>query len=183
MTIIVQIGRRVPKNWFKRQVVKAKGLMTFQENIWQIIKQSMTKAKKQANSSNTGIKFTIQYNDESEDMHYNLEWLKVMIQGTREQEEEEYRESLTMYKSLGNIIKKELNLEENITKSGKEMKRQFKTKMLNLSQVDQVYQKGFGALQEDDKANISNKLLEMGILTHIEKKDDFDSREPYYPSN
>ena len=90
MTIIVQIGRRVPKNWFKRQVVKAKGLMTFQENIWQIIKQSMTKAKKQANSSNTGIKFTIQYNDESEDMHYNLEWLKVMIQGTREQEEEEY---------------------------------------------------------------------------------------------
>ena len=88
-----------------------------------------------------------------------------------------------MYKSLGNIIKKELNLEENITKSGKEMKRQFKTKMLNLSQVDQVYQKGFGALQEDDKANISNKLLEMGILTHIEQKDDFDSREPYYPSN
>ncbi len=109
--------------------------------------------------------------------------MKIMIQGNEKQEEEEYQESLSMYKSLGAIMKKELNLSDNIEKGGKDMKKQFKSKVLSVSQVDAAYKKGYGAIQNEDQINISNKLLEMGILTHIEKVDDFDSREPFYPVN
>ena len=166
MTVLISIARRTPRNWFKRQAGKAKGLMTFQENIWQIIKQSLTKAKKAANADGR-VDFVLTNEVETEDLHYQLEWLRIKIQGNEEDEKEEYEDSLQMYKSLSKILKKELPQDES-------MKSHFKTKLLSTDKVQEMYKQGYGASGDN---NIANKLLEMGILTHIEWDKDFDSRD------
>ena len=123
-------------------------------------------AKRKANASGK-ITFVIKYDKESEDMNYDIEWVKVIIQGTKEQEEEEYNEALQMYQPLNKIFKKEMPKDDR-------MKQHFKTKILNSAKVDEAYKKGYGAVNDN---NLSNKLLEMGIMTHIEWIKDFDSRE------
>ena len=48
MTVLINIGRRVPRNWAKRQLHRLSGLISFQENIWQMVKTSLTTAKRKA---------------------------------------------------------------------------------------------------------------------------------------
>ena len=167
MTVLINVGRRVPRSWFRAGVVKAQGVLSFQEHLWQIIKQSLNLAKRKANASNTGIKFVITNDMEVEDLNYQIEWLKVIIQGTKEQEEEEYNEAQGMYQPFGKIMKKELPSDET-------MKKFFKTKILSQEKVEEAYKQGFGSVSDN---NISNKLLEMGILTHIELIKDYESRD------
>ena len=166
MTVLVHVGRRVPKSWFRRTASKAKGLITFQENMWLMIKQSLSMAKRKANASGK-INFVLATEKESEDLNYDIEWLKITIQGTKEQEEEEYNESLQMYQPLNKIFKKEMPKDER-------MNKHFKTKILSSAKVDEAYKTGYGAINDN---NMSNKLLEMGILTHIEWINDFDTRK------
>lgn len=160
------VGRRVPKSWFRRQANRVGGLITFQENIWMIIKQSLNMAKKKANASGK-LKFVMTYQNENEDLNYDIQWLKVMIQGTPEQEKEEYEEAMQMYGPLGKVLKKEMPKDER-------MNKHFKTKILTDAKVEEAYNKGHGAMSDN---NIANKLLEMGILTHIELLKDYDSRD------
>jgi len=166
MTVVVHIGRRVPRGWFKRTATKAKGLLSFQENIWLIIKQSMSMAKKKANASGK-IKFVITNDNEIEDLNYMIEWMVIIIQGNEEQEKEEYEEANEMYSTLGTLFKKDMPKDERLQKH-------FKTKILNSSKVEEAYQKGYGASKG---SSIADKMLEMGILTHVEWNKDFDSRE------
>ncbi len=167
MTVLIHVGRRVPKRWFRRQAERVKGLVSFQENLWMIIKQSLNLAKKRANASNTGINFVMTYDNESEDLNYQIEWIKIIIQGDEKQEEEEYNEAMQMYSPINKIMKKEIPKDPR-------MKKHFKTKILSGAKVDEAYKKGYGAINDN---NMANKLLEMGILTHIEWIKDFDSRE------
>jgi hypothetical protein len=75
MTVIVNIGRRVPRSWFRRQAATVRGLITFQENIWQMIKNSMSMGMRKCNASGKGT--WVQTKDkEIEDMHYEIEWIK-----------------------------------------------------------------------------------------------------------
>ena len=173
MTILINIGRRVPKSWMKRKINVIAGLISFQENIWIIIKQSLNMAKKKANASGTGIKFVMTQDIEPEDLNYNLEWIKISIQGTQEQEEEEYNDTMKLYNPLSNIFQKELPKDEN-------MQRHFKSNILPGFKVEEAYRKGYGSIGQD---NISNKMLEMGILTHIEKIEDYNSREYVVPNS
>lgn len=165
MTVHIRIGRRIPRSWYRRAASKAVGLMNFQENIWLIISQSLSLAKKKANKVGT-LSFVLTKDMENEDMHYQLEWISITIRGTREQELEEYNESMMMYNALGTIMKKEFPINEFFSKM-------FKTKMLSQFQVTQAYERGYGASSEN---NIASKLLEMGIMTHIELENDYDSR-------
>lgn len=169
MTVVVHIGRRVPRSWYRRGAAKIKGLMTFQENIWQMITQSLNTARKKANADGR-LKFIITKEVENEDMNYQLEWRKVTIQGTPEMEEDEYKDTLKLYDKLGKSFKKDFEVDSRLAKH-------FKSKILNGSKVEEAYEKGYGAMESN---NISNKLLEMGILTHVEWIKDFDSREEVY---
>jgi hypothetical protein len=169
MTLIINIGRRVPKSWFKRQANTIAGLISFQENMWIIIKQAFNMAKKQANASKK-CKYVISYEMESEDLNYNLQWMKILVQSTPEIEKEEHEISQKIYQPLAKIFKKDLK----DVPSDNKLKAHFKTKMLNLAEVDDAYKKGYGAVQDN---NISQKLLDMGILTHIKLIEDYDSRE------
>lgn len=171
MTVLISIGRRVPRAWLKRQTQSVLGLMNFQQNIWVIVRQSMSIAKKKANASGK-INFVMTNHDEIEDLHYRLEWIKIVIQGTKEQEKEEYDEAMGMYAPLGKLFKKDVPMDEN-------MKQHFNTKVLSPIKVEEAYKKGFGVAEN---SNISNKLLEMGILTSIELIDDYDSREVFIPT-
>lgn len=166
MTVIVQIGRRVPKSWFKRGAARVKGLMTFQENIWQMIVQSLKMAKKKADSDGR-MTFVLTKQMEPENLHYMFEWVKIVIQGTPEMELEEYNDSMKLYDKLGKSFKKDFDIDTRLSKH-------FKSKIVNAAQIEDAYKKGYGCVE---KNNIAKKLLEMGIVTLIEKIDDFDSRE------
>jgi len=166
MTVLVHIGRRVPKSWFKRTASKVKGLVTFQENIWIMIKQSMQLAKKKANQDGR-LKFTMFYDNEAEDKFYNIEWMKIVIQGKENLEEEEYNEAMGMYSKLGDSLKKEMPKDDRIGSV-------FKSKYLGREKIEKAYKEGYGSTKDK---SIASKLLEMGILTHIEWVKDFEYRE------
>lgn len=165
MTVQIHLGRRVPRSWFRRQASRVKGLVTFQENIWQIIKQSLHLAKRKANAAGT-LKFIMTADREIEDLNYEIEWIKIVIQGTEKQEEEEYNDTMKLYGPLSKTLKKDIPKDER-------MKKHFKTKVLSASKVEEAYKKGYGSIGD---GSIANKLLEMGILTHIELIKDYDTR-------
>lgn len=169
MTVKVHIGRRVPKSWFRRTASKAKGLLTFQENIWQMITKSLETARKKAQNDGR-MKFIITRENESEDMNYQIEWRKVTIQGTPEMEEDEYKDTLKMYDALSKSFKKDIDKDDRLA-------AHFKTKVLTPLQLQEAYKKGYGAMEDN---NIANKLLEMGIMTHVVWEKDFDIREEVY---
>lgn len=165
MTLQIHIGRRVPRTWFRRQANTLKGFLSFQENLWLIIKQSLRLAKKKANASGK-IKFVMVGDTENEDLNYQIEWLKITIQGTKEQELEEYEDTLKLYSPLSKLFKKDFPVDDN-------MKSFFRTKILSQSKINEAYDKGYGAIGDN---NLFKKLLEMGILTHIELIDDYDTK-------
>lgn len=136
--------------------------MTFQENIWIMIDRSMTLAKKKANQSNTLKNFVKRTFREGENINYDLEWIEVTIQGTPDQEIEEYEEAMQMYKSLGQVLKKDIEMNE-------ELRKKFKTKRLTPKQINEAYAAGYGSMENN---SIAQKLLDLGIITHIEKVDD-----------
>lgn len=165
MTLLVRVGRRMPKNWLRRTMTRLGGLIAFQENIWLMIIQSFSLARKKCNASGKG-EWAIIKEKESESLHYDIVWFINIIKGTREFEEEEYKDTFKLYDTLGNIMKKELPIDENL-------KKMFKSKILSPEKVMEAYKAGYGSSSE---SNISNKLLEMGILTHIELIDDYNTR-------
>lgn len=132
-----------------------------------MIKQSMSMAKRRANEAGTLDTFNLTKDRENEDLHYQLEWIKIKIQGNEEQEKEEYEEAMQMYKPLGKLLKKD-------TPQDERFKKHFKSKILNPAKIVEAYDTGYGSVGD---RNISNKLLEMGIMTHIEWIKDFDSRK------
>ena len=171
MTVIIKIGRRVSKNWTKRMTDKGLGLINFQTNLWVIISQSLQLAKRKANESNT-LEFVLTKKTESEDMFYNIEWQEIIIRGNLEQEKEEHKEAMGLYDNLGKIVKKDVTLKDD------SLAAHFKTKELSAEAVQDAYKKGYGASQD---STISQRLLEMGILTHIEFIDDFETRPVVIP--
>jgi hypothetical protein len=166
MTILVSIGRRVPRSWYRRQANKLKGLITFQENIWQMILQSMRLGKRKCNASGKG-KWVMTFDKEIEDLNYQIEWIKIIIQGDAKFEEEEYNDTQKLYAPFGKLFKKDMPKDVNLGKH-------FKSKVLGIAKIDEAYKKGFGIIGD---SSISNKLLEMGILTHTELIKDYDTRE------
>jgi hypothetical protein len=166
ITVIFRVGRRVPNSWLKRSAHKAAGFLSFQSNIWLIISQSLSLAKRKATESNK-VKFVIMRENEQEDLNYKIEWIICMIQGTKEQEEEEYNDCQKFYAPLNKVFKKDIPKNEIMTKH-------FKTNKLTPAQVDEAYKAGYGTIDDN---NLSNKLLELGILTYIEWNKDYEDRK------
>ena len=169
MTVIVHIGRRVPRQWFRRQIKKGVGFISFQSNLWLIIQQSINLAKKKANKSGKVIFETFR-EKESEDINFQIEWIKIVIKGDKEAEKEEYQDCLDFYKPFGKLFKKDVTVDKNMTKH-------FKSKFVPQHKIDEAYQEGYGAVSD---ANLANKMLEMGILMHAELIEDYDTREPFF---
>ena len=132
-----------------------------------MISQSLSLAKRRATESGK-LKFSLTKESEIEDVHYQLEWLVVIIQGTEEQEQEEYDDTMKLYGQLKNTLKKEIPKDD-------EMLKFFKTKMLNEEELQKAYKEGYGSMEDN---NIANKMLELGILTSVVFLKDYDTRTP-----
>jgi len=166
MTLYINIGRRLPRSYMRRQTARLRGFLAGQEQMWIMIKQSLIRAKKAANKDGR-MKFVMTYPQEFEDMNYMITWIKIVIQGKEELEKEEEQEAMMLYKQLKNILKKEMPKDERFSK-------RLKSKLLNPQKIDEAYEKGFGMIEDN---NLANKLLEMGIMTHIERIDDYNTRD------
>jgi hypothetical protein len=166
MTVRILIGRRIPRKAFQRFAHKLSSLLSFQENIWIIIANSMEKVKKRANDSGL-IKCVKTKEIEHEDMFYDLEWIVMVFQGSKEAELDEIKDMNNFYLPLNKVMKKDIGSDANFSKH-------FKTKFLSLESLEKAYSKGFGSAENE---SISNKLLEIGILTSFSHIDDYDNRE------
>jgi len=176
MTVDVSIGRRVPRQWFRRRLNQVKGMISFQEHIWNMISMAMKNAKKKANKlkkNNSGRinKFVIMREDENEDLYNKIEWMHIKVQGEEKAEEEEYNEFLNLDSQLKDVLKKkEIPKDTNFSKM-------FNSKIVPQKKIEEAYKKGHENMQNN---SVKNKLLEMGILIHSEWIKDFDTREEEY---
>lgn len=168
MTVIFRVGRRVQISWAKRTLDKATGLLSFQENIWQMIRMGLTQAKKRVISQSI-MAVAITNEEETEDMFYKIEWIVVKIQGTESQEIEEEEEFKGFHKAFKNVFKNEMPKDE----TGGSLKKMFKSKIVSMQAVEEAYKKGYEDLSEN---NMANKLLEMGIMTNLERIEDYKER-------
>lgn len=171
MTVIVHIGRRVPKSWFKRMAKKGAGFISFQSNLWLIIKNSISLAKRKAKASKK-ITFEVFNETEHESLNYQIEWIKIVICGDKLSEQDEYNDCLNFYQPFGKLFKREMKVDENMSKH-------IKSKFLPQEKIDKAYKEGYGSVSD---VNLSNKMLEMGIMMHVELVEDYDTRELYIPS-
>jgi hypothetical protein len=167
MTLLIKIGRRLPRTWFQRTAHLAGGLLSFQTNLWEMINSSFSLAKRKATASNTGVQIIIKKDSEIEDLHYFIEWLFITVRGTKEQELEEHKEAQMMYSKFKNVFGKKEFIKD------PELGKHFKSKLLGGIQVEEAYKKGYGDVSEN---SIANKMLEIGILTHMELLEDWDTR-------
>jgi len=167
MTVKFTIGRRVPRNFFKRGVQQIADVLSFQEHIWYIINNSLKLAKRKAKVGNPNLIFVIERYKENEDMNYVIQWTKLSIKGTEKEEEGEYTDILKFYTPLGKVFDKNKKL----TDSKDKLSGMFKSKVINMSDVEKMYKLG---LDETGENNISNKLLEIGIMSNVEWEKDFN---------
>lgn len=172
MVVTIKIGRRVPRNFFKSVGHKAAGLLTFQENMWLIISRALQMSKNACdNKPEEQVIITLQNKDEDDGLHYKFQWKIMTISSIfPEKEKEEYDSFMTLYERVG-AIRKVLNqkIETNSDISAT-MKN---SKVMSEKQWTEAREAGYGALKNKD---IASKLLEMGIITHIEWRPDKDEK-------
>jgi len=160
MTVSFDVGRRLPRNWFKRGLQKMSDILTFQEHIWYIITSSLRLAKKRAKKAGSELVFIIEKDKEDEDINFMIEWIRIKIKGTEAEEEDEYKDLLKFYEPLNKVFDKNKLKADNPA-----FKAMFKSKIVNIKTMEKMYKQG---LNETGANTIQNKLLELGILSNIE---------------
>jgi hypothetical protein len=172
MVVTIKIGRRIPRNFFKSVAYKTAGLFTFQENMWLIICRALQMSKNECdNRPEEQVKITIQNKEEEDGLHYKFQWRIMNISSIfPEKEKEEYDVFMTLYEKVG-AIRKVLNQKVD---ANSDMTKTLKgSKIMSETQWEEAKKAGYGAMNNKD---ISSKLLEMGIITHIEWKPDKDAK-------
>lgn len=172
MVVTIKVGRRIPRNFFKGVAYRAAGLFTFQENMWQIITRALQMAKSACDDKpEEQIIITMQNKEEDDGLHYKFQWKIMNISSIfPEKEKAEYDVFMTLYDKVG-AIRKVLDMK---VEANADMSRAVRdSKVMSEAQYDEAKSAGYGALKNKD---IASKLLEMGIITHIEWKPDKEAR-------
>lgn len=163
MTVTVKLGRRLPRQFAKRLLVKGKGWLTLQETVWLYIVKAFSLAKKMSeNRPEELVTITIENKTEFEDMRWQLEYKIITITSPiHEKEVEEYNEAMKLYSKF-NLLK---------SLSGKmdtndELKQPFNSKIISKEQFQKAKDAGLKTIGEED---IASKLLDLGIISVIEK--------------
>jgi hypothetical protein len=126
----------------------------------------MARSKWRQNSFNGVGKiydFTILNDSELEDISNKIIWMNITVQGDKDAEIAEHEAILKMYSTLGNMMQKEVKVNQN-------MKKVFKTHLLTEQQIMKAYNSG---LENAGAQKVVDKLLELGIMTYIELKEDW----------
>lgn len=171
MVVIIKIGRRIPRGFFKSAAHRTAGFLTFQENMWLIISRALQMAKNGCDAKpEEQVTMTLQNKDENDGLHYKFQWKIVTISSIfPAKEQEEYDQFMTLYSKIGSI-KQILDLK--LTSNPEYSKTMDNSKVLSAAQFDEAKRAGYGALHNKD---IASKLLEMGIITWAEIRLDKDA--------
>ena len=180
MTVILKLGRRVPKNMGKIKTIthKATTLLREQDIMWHMIVDSLKIAKKKYDSGKykgkTNITFLDMQKDvEEEDTFNDIEWQSLITQGDKKAEEQEYNEALGIYKSIKNIVKQRPSL--NNKTEDNPLKGMFKkSRIIDEDKLKEAYAKG---LENKEEQKAKDVLLELGIMTHVEWVEDYHDRD------
>lgn len=174
MTLVVRVGRRVPKSFMNKSLQKIKQYMNFQEELWLILKRSFNISRKKFQNGKMSPEgrmdtYDIKEEREDEDNEHEIQWLVMTIQGDQQCEKAEHDEAMSMYKDVKSILRRK----PKIMKKEVGMQGWFKSKLVSSEKIEQAYEKGYGAKGDN---SIQEILLEMNILTHIELIDDYVER-------
>jgi hypothetical protein len=178
MTVIIRIGRRIHRNndkrWFAKQINNMKNVLSVQQYMWRTIeygiKLSTIKMDQHIKKLNSEGDFSFNYKKrkyiEDESLNYNIEWIEVIIKGTKEVEQGEYDASMKFFSKLENlpVFKQKKDQVEIDTDIASEYKGKLYSK-----KAKKVIQAGFEKAKD---MTISKSLNDIGIITLVEREED-----------
>lgn len=163
MTVVIKLGRRLPRAFAKRLIAHGKNWLSLQEQIWLFIVKAFQSSKKAAdNRPEEQVIITIQNKVEFEDLKYQVEWKIITVSSIiHAKEVEEYEEAMKIYSKF-NLLKALMGKKID---SDESLKETFKSSVVTPEQFEKAKEAGYGAVGEQ---GIAEKLLELGIMTIIE---------------
>ena len=174
MVLTIMFGRRIhrnqDKNWFSKQLGKMKKTLSVQQYLWNNIeygiKLSCIKMDKAIKKRNDAGDFSFSYSKdkyvEEENLHYNIEWLRLIINGSHEEEMEEYHQTMKSFDTLEN--------NQSIKKNTKgieidpELSQAYRSKLRG-RHANKLLTKGYERVKD---ITIVKTLNDVGILVSVE---------------
>ncbi len=174
IVLILKFGRRVPKNLFSRLARKLRGILTYQETLWQILKQSFEIGKKKADEYNVICEIITDKEEESKD--FLIEWYIVYIRGKNndlQAEYYQYKQGLRFWdKFENNNLFKKMKVKTRKDKDNV-LSKMFITKLVPKDKIKELFNKGSNIVKKESIARI---LLKSGIISYMEWVDDKNNR-------
>ena len=173
MTVLIKVGRRVPRakgnNWFSKRLNKARNLDMIQSHIWKTVGYGLglatAKMGQYQKKNPDTFQFTKTKYKEKETLNYDIEWIEIVITSTPELEEEEYNASLKLFSNLENlpVLKKykegdNVEIDEELAANYAHKVKKGKVKKM----LDAGYERVKGL-------TLSKSLNDVGILTIVER--------------
>jgi len=165
MTITIKVGRRIPKRWNRMLYRKFMGFMTFQENLWLMIKMTFDGSSRQIRRANkdglTSIIMNrrfVRENDERDKLNYKFEWYIYTLSSiVRKEEEDEWRD----LQKLDGALKK-LYFNNKVKMQKGDLSGSFVGKYMSKKEFDKYVKAG-----SQDEKSIKQRLLEAGIVVSV----------------
>lgn len=164
MTVTIKIGRRMPRVFARRLLERGKNWLSLQQQIWLYINLAFSGAKKAAdNRPEEQVVITIENKTEFEDLQWQLEFKIITVSSIiHAKEVEEYEEVMGIYKKF-NLLKQ---LQGKKIEGNEGVRDAFNSKVITKEQFEKSKIAGLEAI---GKENVADKLLDLGIVTIIEK--------------
>ena len=172
MVVKIKIGRILPKNWVAQHFRKAGGFFTFQSNMWEMWKSSLSKfrteAEKDYNLGNDTLKVEL-YNESETYKGKLIQWQICECNSVDPKREDK---TVERFKAISQKISD--NYEENkrkgniqIDKPGTFSSGLFNRAKLTKEKIEDVIKKG---IEKEGKKSVSDVMLELDIIIEVERK-------------
>jgi len=184
MVLQIMFGRRIHRNsdkkWFARQVGKMKQTLSIQQYLWSNIeyglKLACIKMDKSIKKRNDIGDYSFNYSKikykENESLNYDIEWIKLTINGSYEEEMEEYHQTMKSFDTLQNsrIFKQNT---KNIELNDEELSQDYEHKIRG-KKAQSLLQKGYDRVKD---MTIVKTLNDVGIIVSVEPPKKADTIE------
>lgn len=177
MSLIIRIGRRIYRNdsdrrWYIRQARKFKNTMSVQQAMWNNIQYALKLAtirmdkriKKDKKKTGTSkFKYIKKKYIEEESLNFNIEWIRLYIYGTYEEEMDEYYDTLKFFDKIGNnrVFKQRIKSVDINPELAQEYHKKVRGK-----KAKKLMKKGFEKVKD---VSIAKALNDIGIIVIVDK--------------
>lgn len=170
MVVTIRIGKRVPKFGMTRALHRLKGVLSFEEQLFVLMKMGFDKAmrevEKQRADGRTSLSCVREFEEENDaEPSWRWEWIVYRLSSPlRDEEVEEFEEAeLMVQTALKGLIKKNRDVvkHENIAGLG--------TKAIDVEKYEELLRKG----EKDPltKMTLREFLLKCGIILDVQMED------------